>query len=72
MTIIVIISYILSIFLARWFNYLMFITDKDLVPKPIIWFIPFVNIIMTFIFLISALLLEYIKFNWDWFNGKNW
>ena len=66
-TAIVIISYILSIFLARWLDYLTYKNDSLWGIQYLMWFIPIVNIFSCFtIYCMSC------KSKSNWFTGKNW
>ncbi len=64
----VILAYIASIFISRWFNYLAHKRDKWISPEWGLWFAPGFNLIFTGLILISIL----IKTRGNWFTGKNW
>lgn len=73
-TTIVIISYILSVFLARRFNYLAYKNNKDWGIEFKSWFIPIVNVIFCLLIWLISLYEEYSFFDSksNWFTGKNW
>ena len=73
-TTIVIISYISSIFLARWFNYLAYKEDSDWGVKNKIWFIPLINVVFCLLMWLTSLYENYSLVNSksNWFTGKNW
>lgn len=67
-TLIIISAYILSVFLARWINKLLYKKDKCNPIAPWMWFVPIVGLI--------ALIIIYFRESFsersNWFTGKEW
>lgn len=69
----IIIIYIITIFISRYFNYLMFKSKHNLEPVPFIWFIPILNLITILIYFIISVNNICTKSNiYKSFTGKNW
>ncbi len=69
-TLIIILTYIANIFLARFFNKLLFKLDENFNSIPIIWFIPLIGLVSYSV----IYLIESSKSNnrSNWFTGKDW
>ena len=66
-TTIVILAYIISVFLNRWLNKIMWI-KHDYEPLPALWFVP----ILSTLTMVIILIYESLSRTDNWFTGKNW
>jgi hypothetical protein len=66
---IIILSYVISVFVARWFNKKSYELDGG-ASIPLIWFIPVLGVIAFFV--IYILVIFKIDSKHNWFTGKNW
>ena len=67
---IVAICYIVTIFISRWMNKILYMVD-EIESLPLIWFIPIFNVF----FFLFGILFNIDSFDFkrrSWFTGKNW
>lgn len=66
----IIVAYVSSVFIARWFNKMSFKIDKYIPIFPFIWLIPLVGMLAYLVMFLKTLLKVNERSNW--FTGKNW
>lgn len=67
---IVVICYLVTIFISRWINKILFRVGA-IEPLPFMWFIPIFNVIFFGMGILFSV--DYFDFKRrNWFTGKNW